>query len=70
MKLEQERTKLKRQEACKRLIEENKKKNPNNKIRPNSSKKATAVINGKCHSYYDWSTSPAPGYINKFAWQS
>lgn len=69
IRIEHERIKLKRQENCKRLIEENKRKNPN-KIRPNSSKEATAVINGKCHSYYDWSTSPAPSYVNKVAWQS
>ena len=34
-------------------------------VRPIVEKKGTAYINGKLYSFFDWSTSPDPSYINK-----
>jgi hypothetical protein len=51
------------------LREEKKQKEINKKnivyVRPNTEKKGTAIINGKLHSFYDWSTSPNPSFFNK-----
>ncbi len=66
-RLQQEKIKQKREEKNKLLIEENKKKHV---VRPMKTKKAEAIINGKLHSYYDWSTSPAPSFVNSQPWQS
>ncbi len=67
-KLNVERIKLKRAEKNKLLTETNKKKSVG--VRANVAKKAEAIINGKLHSYFDWSTSPAPSYVNEQPWQS
>ena len=34
-------------------------------IRPLSERKGLAVINGKLHDFFDWSTSPNPAFFNK-----
>lgn len=63
----EEANKHKQLEKMKRL-EQN--KEPNSKksaIVPRSKEEkiAYAFVNGKLHGYYDWSTSPAPSYVNK-----
>ena len=63
-----ETVKKKREETCKKKLEENKKKNV--PIRPLTQRQGQAIINGKLHSYYDWSTSPQPSWVNQTAWQS
>lgn len=66
-RLQEERIRQKREEKSKKLNEENKKKHA---VRPLKTKKAEAIINGKLHSYYDWSTSPVPSFVNNQPWQS
>lgn len=68
-RLNHERIKQKRKEQNERMIAESKKKNFA-KPRSNTSKRASALINGKVHNYYDWSTSPAPSFMNEKEWQS
>jgi len=67
-RLNVEKIKLKREEKNKQLREANKKKAID--VRSILAKKAEAMINGKLHSYFDWSTSPAPSYVNAQPWQS
>ena len=40
------------------------------KVRPLSSRKGAAFVNGKLRDFYDWSTSPDPSFVNKEAWKS
>jgi hypothetical protein len=61
-----EQEKLKKAEALKRL-QENKKNII--KIREPKEKCGTVLINGKVRSYYDWSTSPQPSFVNKIPWK-
>jgi hypothetical protein len=68
IRLNREKIKKKREEQSKKLIELNKKKSV--PIRPLTARTGVAIINGKTHDYYDWSTSPAPSFINKIPWQS
>lgn len=67
LKKKQEEEKLKKEENLKRM-----KENKKNlfQVRPNSSKKGVAIVNGKTCNFYDWSTSPAPSYVNKIPWQN
>lgn len=69
VRLKREQIKLKREEKNKRMAEENEKKRIC-KVRPINSKESTAIVNGKPHRYFDWSTSPAPTFINEQPWQS
>lgn len=69
IKSKHETIKLKRDEKSKKFAEDNDKKRLI-KVRANVAKEATAIINGKRHNYYDWSTSPAPSFINDKPWQS
>jgi len=39
-------------------------------VRQPSQKIGYGVANGKLRAFYDWSTSPAPSFINKDEWKS
>jgi hypothetical protein len=39
------------------------------KVRPLGERKGQAIANGKLQLYYDWSTSPAPSFVNNEPWK-
>jgi hypothetical protein len=62
----EELEKAKKAEALKRLLENRKNVV---QVRDLKQKKGTAIINGKQKSFFDWSTSPQPSFVNKIPWQ-
>ncbi len=66
-KLRLEREKQKRKENLKHVLEQQQKLA---KVRPLASKKGKAIANGKMCTFYDWSTSPDPAFVNQNEWKS
>lgn len=63
----QEQEKKKRKDNLKHMMKE---KKEIVRVRPLSERRGEAVINGRLCSFYDWSTSPNPSFVNKEAWKS
>jgi hypothetical protein len=66
-KMRAEQEKLRRKEAILKTREAQKELV---KVRPISSRRGKAIVNGKLCNFYDWSTSPDPAFVNKVPWQS
>jgi hypothetical protein len=67
-----EKQKLEKEKAKKanflKIRQENKKEIV--KVRQPNQKVGYGVANGKLRAFYDWSTPPAPSFINKEEWKS